>query len=65
MNIKRWTICLVGNHKWRSVPYAEGTGRFLRCRRCGHEDHGEDATHAHWGTGFIGSTVTKASLQTH
>lgn len=55
MNIKRWTICLVTNHKWSKVPYAEGTGRFLRCRRCGQEDHSGDTTDAHWGAGFVGS----------
>ena len=41
MNVKRWTICLIANHRWCKVPYSqhEDTGRFLRCRRCGHEDH--------------------------
>lgn len=39
---KRWTICLLQGHRWATVPYpnSEGsTGRFLRCLRCGYENH--------------------------
>lgn len=46
MNLKRWTICLVANHKWSKIPYGDhdDAGMFLRCRRCGHEDHGGTST---------------------
>ena len=42
-NLKRFTLCLV-NHKWVKVGYPTGsdgetTGTFLRCLRCGKEDH--------------------------
>ena len=47
MNSKRWTVCLLRSHKWAKVPYPavgdERTGTFLRCTRCGHENH-EPAT---------------------
>ena len=43
MNVKRWTVCLVapGGHRWVTVPYSEheDTGYFVRCLRCGHENH--------------------------
>ena len=44
MNVKRWTVCLVapGGHKWATIPYSPGqddTGFFVRCLRCGHENH--------------------------
>jgi len=47
-NLKRFTICLTG-HKWAKVPYpqspeGEPTGTFfLRCRRCGAENHEAEA----------------------
>jgi hypothetical protein len=46
MNARRWTICLVANHKWAKVPYSkhDDSGKFLRCRRCGHEDHNSYGT---------------------
>jgi hypothetical protein len=42
-NLKRFTVCLAG-HKWRKVAYprsadGEDSGMFLRCLRCGKEDH--------------------------
>ena len=41
--LKRFTLCLAG-HKWAKIPYprspeGEATGTFLRCLRCGYEDH--------------------------
>jgi hypothetical protein len=43
-HLKRFTICVVANHKWVKVGYphssdGETTGTFLRCQRCGKEDH--------------------------
>jgi len=42
-NLKRFTICL-GGHKWTKISYppspeGEASGTFLRCLRCGKEDH--------------------------
>lgn len=42
-SLKRFTVCLAG-HKWVKVAYptspdGEATGTFLRCQRCGKEDH--------------------------
>ena len=42
-NLKRFTVSLVG-HKWVKVAYpvgadGEAAGTFLRCQRCGKEDH--------------------------
>ena len=43
-NVKRFTVCKLAGHKWASIPYPpssddEGSGRFLRCQRCGKENH--------------------------
>jgi len=43
-NLKRFTVCKLTSHKWVKVDYpqsAEGerTGNFLRCKRCGKENH--------------------------
>lgn len=43
-NLKRFTLCKLASHKWVTVPYhrsADGdrTGTFLRCQRCGKENH--------------------------
>ena len=40
MSAKRLT-CLFTGHKWSKVGYpgSEGTGHYLKCRRCRHEDH--------------------------
>jgi hypothetical protein len=42
-NLKRFTVCLAG-HKWVKVAYppaadGEAAGTFLRCQRCGKENH--------------------------
>jgi hypothetical protein len=39
--VKRMTVCKVAGHKWARVPYpgSEGSGHFLRCLRCGKENH--------------------------
>jgi hypothetical protein len=41
--LKRFTLCLPG-HRWTKIAYprspeGESTGTFLRCLRCGLEDH--------------------------
>jgi hypothetical protein len=43
-NLKRFTVCKVANHDWVRVAYprgadGEGTGTFMRCQRCGKENH--------------------------
>ncbi len=39
--LKRWTVCLVMGHKWTKIAYNEhdDSGTFVRCLRCGHENH--------------------------
>jgi hypothetical protein len=54
-NLKRFTICKVAGHAWVKVRYPSGSdgeaaGTFLRCHRCGKEDH-EAGTHARGGGG--------------
>ncbi len=41
MNWKRWTVCLVRNHRWNKIAYGDhdDSGYFVRCRVCGHENH--------------------------
>jgi hypothetical protein len=43
-NFKRFTVCKLVNHKWLKIAYPAGSdgergGTFLRCQRCGKEDH--------------------------
>jgi hypothetical protein len=42
-NLKRFTICKLANHKYVKVAYppvdGEPSGMFLRCLRCGKENH--------------------------
>ena len=43
-NLKRFTLCKLANHKYVKVAYprspdGEGSGTFLRCQRCGKENH--------------------------
>ena len=43
-NLKRFTICKLAGHQWAKIAYppspeGEATGTFLRCRRCGKENH--------------------------
>ena len=54
-NLKRFTVCKVAGHDWATVAYprsadGEATGTFLRCQRCGKENH-EAGTHARGGGG--------------
>ena len=41
--LTRWTVCLVGDHKWSKRHYPgddeEPGGFYLRCLRCGYEKH--------------------------
>ncbi|GIM64754.1 hypothetical protein Pve01_84100 [Planomonospora venezuelensis] len=55
-NLKRFTVCKLLNHTWVKISYPPSpdggaVGTFLRCRRCGKEDHGRGPNYAH---GFIG-----------
>lgn len=43
-NLKRFTVCKLAGHDWTKVAYprgsdGEGTGTFMRCLRCGKENH--------------------------
>jgi len=43
-NLKRFTVCKLSGHNWAKVAYprgadGEGTGTFMRCQRCGKENH--------------------------
>ena len=41
-NLKRFTVCKLAGHNWGRVAYKryeDDTGYFLRCVRCGKEDH--------------------------
>jgi len=43
-NLKRFTICKVMAHDWATIGYPAGhdgetSGTFLRCLRCGKENH--------------------------
>ena len=43
-NLKRFTVCKLANHKWVTIGYppaadGETSGHFLRCQRCGKENH--------------------------
>jgi len=53
--LKRFTVCMLMNHKWVKTRYPTGSdgeagGFFVRCRRCGKEDH-PGATGAVWAGG--------------
>ena len=53
-NLKRFTVCKLSGHQWANVAYppspdGEGTGTFLRCQRCGKENH--EVMHARGGGG--------------
>jgi hypothetical protein len=41
--VKRFTVCKLLGHAWAKIPYPrvddEATGTFLRCQRCGKENH--------------------------
>jgi len=57
MNLLKRSVCLVANHKWVKVGYppssdGEAAGTFLRCRRCGKEDHEAGAV-ARGAGGFL------------
>lgn len=43
-NLKRFTVCKLKGHSWAKSPYprtADGddSGTFMRCLRCGKENH--------------------------
>ena len=42
--LTRFTVCMLINHKWVKTRYPPGSdgeagGFFVRCRRCGKENH--------------------------
>ncbi len=56
-NLKRFTICKLAGHQWLRIAYpptsdGEASGTFLRCRRCGKENH-EAGTTARGAGGFL------------
>lgn len=55
-NLKRFTVCKLVNHDWKKTQYpssdGEDTGFFLRCLRCGKEDH-DTGIGARGGGGMI------------
>jgi hypothetical protein len=47
-NLKRFTVCKLRGHNWSKIPYPTGSdeeapGTFLRCQRCGKENHNAGA----------------------
>jgi hypothetical protein len=43
-NLKRFTVCKLAGHQWVTISYPQGadgepSGVFLRCLRCGKENH--------------------------
>lgn len=43
-SLKRFTVCVLAGHKWAKIAYppgadGEAAGTFLRCQRCGKENH--------------------------
>ena len=43
-NLKRFTVCKLAGHHWLKIGYPRGrdgetSGTFLRCARCGKENH--------------------------
>ena len=43
-NLKRFTVCKLAGHKWvrtgyPRAPEGEASGSYLRCQRCGKENH--------------------------
>jgi hypothetical protein len=55
-NLKRFSVCKLAGHDWAKIPYptstdGEPTGTFLRCQRCGKENH-EAGTFARGGGGL-------------
>jgi hypothetical protein len=63
-NLKRFTLCKVMNHNYTKVAYPKGsddeaaTGHFLRCLRCGKENHeAGNVARGAGGTGDFGGGV--------
>ena len=55
-NLKRFTVCKLISHRWVKISYPpvsdeEASGTFLRCGRCGKENH--EAGSAARGAGGI------------
>ena len=59
-NLKRFTICKLAGHEWLTVSYPAGrggerAGRFLRCKRCGKEDHDAGSVAPGPGNAIVGA----------
>ncbi len=53
---RRFTVCTLMGHKWLKIAYPTGSdgervGTFLRCQRCGKEDHDTGAVPGSLATG--------------
>jgi hypothetical protein len=56
-NVKRFSVCKLAGHKWLKIAYppspdGEASGIFLRCQRCGKENHEAGAV-ARGAGGFL------------
>jgi hypothetical protein len=58
-NLKRFTSCKLLGHKWQKIGYPPGSdgettnATFLRCARCGKEDHDAGSTARGGGAGVF------------
>lgn len=57
-NLMRFTVCKLAGHHWDKISYpptadGEPTGTFLRCHRCGKENHNAGSI-SRGGGGVIG-----------
>ena len=57
--VKRLTVCKLFDHKWQKISYPPGRdgerpGMFLRCGRCGKEDHNAGTVPRGPGGGLAG-----------
>lgn len=65
-NLKRFTVCTLANHKWATIacppsPACESRGTFLRCLRCGKENH-DAGSIARGGGSVFQAPATGSSL---
>jgi hypothetical protein len=56
-NLKRFTVCKLAGHDWAKISYPRSSdddapGTFLRCQRCGKENH-DAGTHARGAGGLF------------
>ena len=46
--------CRVSLHHWERMSSDDGSGRFLRCLRCGKHDYPADRNGGNWAAGTFG-----------